>query len=228
MRDHSFLYELTRKNIHKFLYSIILLVLFLLVFGVISYQEIRYRRIQHYLVISLCVLGVIHLGISSHDSFMFAGIVTILLGVVRLGGMFKTSDWLCCSALFTFLLPFGIHVAVFSVLLGFAVSVSNHLLVCVVSNLSCRGIFPGVQATRGTRLLAMISCKRRGVIDRFAYPAVLIRDGVMSFDINSGIRAKKLDYARKCPYVIPSIPILTFMCASLLFVSLVLFPQNIF
>ncbi len=203
-------------------------MLFFAVFGAVSYQELMYRKIQHYLVITLCVLGIIHLGVTSHDLsiFAFTGIITAMLGVVRLGGIFKTSDWLCCSALFAFLIPFGIHVAALSVLLGFTVSVSNHVIVCLGSNLR-RNPFPDVQATCGTKILAMISCKRRGILDRFAYPAVLMVNGILVFDINSGMKGKKMDHSKKSPYVIPSIPILTFMYASSLFVILVLFPNNI-
>ncbi len=151
--------------------------------------------------------------------------VSAMLGIVRLGGVFKTSDWLVTSALFAFALPLGIHVSIFAVLLGFASSVLHHAVVCLGANLR-RDPFPDVQSMRGTKILAMICCKKRQATDRFAYPAVSTNDGVLTFDINSGVRAKSIDYTKKCPYVIPSIPIITHMLASFLIVS-VLFLQNI-
>ena len=171
---------------------------------------------------------------------LFAGIVAAMLGVVRLGGIFKTSDWLCISALFAFCVGFGIHVAVWSVGMGFATSVLHHLAVCVCTNLARGNLFEGVKAGRSARIMAMISCKKRDVFDRWAYPAVTVCDDgkegegegeeskkTMRLEINSGIRGKKMDVSRQCPYVIPSIPVLAHMCASSLFVMTVLFPQQL-
>ena len=171
---------------------------------------------------------------------LFAGIVAAMLGAVRLGGIFKTSDWLCISALFAFCVGFGIHVAVWSVGMGFATSVLHHLAVCVCTNLARGNLFEGVKAGRSVRIMAMISCKKRDVFDRWAYPAVTVCDDgkegegegeeskkTMRLEINSGIRGKKMDVSRQCPYIIPSIPVLAHMCASSLFVMTVLFPQQL-
>ena len=192
----------------------------------VSYQELRYRKIQNYLVLLLGVLSVIHLYTSDELGMLgFACTVTAMLGVARAGGLFKTSDWLCTSACFAFLLPFGIHLAVLSVLLGFAVSVLNHLTVCLATNLR-RDPFPDVNSSGMMKVLAMVSCKKRGMLDRFAYPAVLADENTLVFDINSGMRGKRMDHSRQCKYVIPSIPILTYVYASLIAVML-LFYQHV-
>ena len=175
------------------------------------------------------VIALIHLGITSSDlsMLMFAGITVMMLGVVKLAGMFKTSDWLCTSALFVFLLPFGIHVAVLSLLFGFMISVGNHIFVCIASNLSRSDPFPEIVATKREKFFAALSCKRRGPLDRFAYPAVLVTDGVMTFDYKSGMKKKKMDVKRTCPFIIPSIPILSFMCTASL-IAIFLFQGSVF
>ena len=213
---------------------------FFAVFACVVYQEIRIRKTQNYLVLVMVVVAAGSIvatadnAASSHA--LFAGIVAAMLGVVRLGGIFKTSDWLCISALFAFCVGFGIHVAVWSVGMGFATSVLHHLAVCVCTNLARGNLFEGVKAGRSARIMAMISCKKRDVFDRWAYPAVTVCDDdgkeeegkkTMRLEINSGIRGKKMDVSRQCPYVIPSIPVLAHMCASSLFVMTVLFPQQL-
>ena len=209
------------------------------------YQEIRIRKTQNYLVLTMIVVAAGSIAVTADNAALshalFAGIVTAMLGVVRLGGIFKTSDWLCISALFAFCVGFGIHVAVWSVGMGFATSVLHHLAVCVCTNLARGNLFEGVKAGRSARIMAMISCKKRDVFDRWAYPAVTVCDDgkegegggggegkkTMRLEINSGIRGKKMDVSRQCPYVIPSIPVLAHMCASSLFVMTVLFPQQL-
>ena len=208
------------------------------------YQEIRIRKTQNYLVLAMVVVAAGSIAATADNAALshalFAGIVTAMLGVVRLGGIFKTSDWLCISALFAFCVGFGIHVAVWSVGMGFATSVLHHLAVCVCTNLARGNLFEGVKAGRSARIMAMISCKKRDVFDRWAYPAVTVCDDgkegegegeegkkTMRLEINSGIRGKKMDVSRQCPYVIPSIPVLAHMCASSLFVMTVLFPQQL-
>ena len=206
------------------------------------YQEIRIRKTQNYLVLTMVVVAAGSIAATADNAApshaLFAGIVAAMLGVVRLGGIFKTSDWLCISALFAFCVGFGIHVAVWSVGMGFATSVLHHLAVCVCTNLARGNLFEGVKAGRSARIMAMISCKKRDVFDRWAYPAVTVCDGdgkeeeeegkkTMRLEINSGIRGKKMDVSRQCPYVIPSIPVLAHMCASSLFVMTVLFPQQL-
>ena len=205
------------------------------------YQEIRIRKTQNYLVLVMVVVAAGSIAATADNAAsshaLFAGIVTAMLGVVRLGGIFKTSDWLCISALFAFCVGFGIHVAVWSVGMGFATSVLHHLAVCVCTNLARGNLFEGVKAGRSVRIMAMISCKKRDVFDRWAYPAVTVCDDdgkeeeegkkTMRLEINSGIRGKKMDVSRQCPYVIPSIPVLAHMCASSLFVMTVLFPQQL-
>ena len=233
------------------LYSIVLTLSFFAVFACVVYQEIRIRKTQNYLVLLLVVISVSSIvvtagNVSGHA--LFAGIVAAMLRVVRLGGIFKTSDWLCISALFAFCVGFGIHVAVWSVGTGFATSVLHHLAVCVCTNLARGNSFEDVKAGMATRIMAAISCKKRDVFDRWAYPAVTACDDddddgggsgsggdkeeeeensnkkTMRLEINSGIRGKKIDVSRQCPYVIPSIPVLAHMCASSLFVMTVLFP----
>ena len=208
------------------------------------YQEIRIRKTQNYLVLTMIVVAAGSIAATADNAALshalFAGIVAAMLGVVRLGGIFKTSDWLCISALFAFCVGFGIHVAVWSVGMGFATSVLHHLAVCVCTNLARGNLFEGVKAGRSVRIMAMISCKKRDVFDRWAYPAVTVCDDgkegegegeegkkTMRLEINSGIRGKKMDVSRQCPYVIPSIPVLAHMCASSLFVMTVLFPQQL-
>lgn len=199
--------------------------------GYISYQEIRFRKIQNYLILIIGVIGVVNVTVTTSDPFsvlLFVFVVTILLGIARVGGSFSTADWLCISVLFAFLIPFGIHVAVFVLLLGFIFTILHHLFVCVVSNVIKHTTFPGVYGTKWTRLMAFVSCKERGVFDRFAYPAVTDNDGVLSFNLDSGINGKKMDYTRRCQYVLPAIPIISHMCAMTLFVIFILFPQSIF
>ena len=214
---------------------------FFAVFACVVYQEIRIRKTQNYLVLVMVVVAAGSIAATADNAAsshaLFAGIVTAMLGVVRLGGIFKTSDWLCISALFAFCVGFGIHVAVWSVGMGFATSVLHHLAVCVCTNLARGNLFEGVKAGRSVRIMAMISCKKRDVFDRWAYPAVTVCDDdgkeeeegkkTMRLEINSGIRGKKMDVSRQCPYVIPSIPVLAHMCASSLFVMTVLFPQQL-
>lgn len=216
---------------------------FFAVFACVVYQEIRIRKIQNWLVLVLIVISVSSIVATAENASghaLFAGTVAAMLGVVRLGGIFKTSDWLCISALFAFCVGFGIHVAVWSVGMGFATSVLHHLAVCVCTNLARGNSFEGVKAGRAARIMAAISCKKRDVFDRWAYPAVTTCDDdgdgkeaeedsnkkSMRLEINSGIRGKKMDVSRQCPYVIPSIPVLAHMCASSLFVITVLFPQQ--
>ena len=224
-------------------YSIVLTLSFFAVFACVVYQEIRIRKIQNWLVLVLIVISVSSIVATAENASghaLFAGTVAAMLGVVRLGGIFKTSDWLCISALFAFCVGFGIHVAVWSVGMGFATSVLHHLAVCVCTNLARGNSFEGVKAGRAARIMAAISCKKRDVFDRWAYPAVTACDDdgddkeaeedsnkkSMRLEINSGIRGKKMDVSRQCPYVIPSIPVLAHMCASSLFVITVLFPQQ--
>ena len=161
-------------------------------------------------------------------------LITGLLGIVRLGGIYRTGDWLCISAVFTFMVPFGVHMSLFFTVLGFTLSVLNHMMVCLATNMASRDPFPDVQASRMAMFMAWLSCKRRTSIDRFAYPAVLDNYNYDEnggrkyvFDINSGMMGKKLDLEKKCPYVIPSIPVLTLFLASLLAVIFVMFPQSI-
>ena len=219
---------------------------FFAVFACVVYQEIRIRKTQNYLVLAAVAVAAGSIAATAGNAApghaLFAGIVAAMLGVVRLGGIFKTSDWLCISALFAFCVGFGIHVAVWSVGMGFATSVLHHLAVCVCTNLARGNSFEGVKAGRSARIVAMISCKKRDAFDRWAYPAVtMCGDGkeegggegggegkkTMRLEINSGIRGKKMDVSRQCPYVIPSIPVLAHMCASSLFVMAVLFPQQL-
>ena len=182
-------------------------------YGLISYQELRYRRVQNILILATGVTALIHLGVSSSDwnTLILAGITTGFLGVIKLTGLFKTADWLCCSALFVFLFPFGIHVAVFTVLIGFALTIGNHMFACLASNIGRKDPFPEIDVKKHTKFFAALCCKRRGPLDRFAYPAVTEIDGVMTFNYKSGMAKKKIDLDKNCKYVIPSIPILTFM-----------------
>lgn len=209
---------------------ILSLVLFFLVFCYISYQEIRFRKVQNYLILLIGIIGISNVIITSNISTMllFVTVVTGMLGIARAGGTFSTADWLCISALFAFLTPFGIHVSVFVLLLGFVTAIIHHLIICVCSNVINRTTFPGIYGSKWTRLVAFVSCKERGYFDRFAYPAISEIDGVVSFDFKSGINGKKMDHTRRCQYVLPAIPILTHMCGVTFFVTLVLFPQSVF
>ena len=152
---------------------------------------------------------------------LFYLVVSSMLGLLRLGGVFKTSDWLCISALSAFCLPFGLHVTLWSVMLGFTTCALHHLSLCLGTNLATRNTFSDVQAGRSLKLLAMISCKRRSVHDRWVYPAVRVTgDNVATFDIYSGMRGKKINSYGQCKYVLPSIPVLTHMCIATLFVMM--------
>ena len=209
----------------------LLLPLFFAFFACIVFQEIRIRKTQNYLVILLSAIAIIHVISTSSNLLnmgLFLVVVTLMLGGVRLSGIFKTSDWLCTSALFAFLIPFGIHVAVFSLALGFFSSILNHLVVCIASNSTSRDPFKDVVAPKTTKMIARISCKRRGFFDRFAYPAVIKNDdGTFAFDILYGMKGKKMDLEKKCPYVQPSIPVLThMMCVAVFLIVMFILPQN--
>lgn len=203
------------------LVTILLSVSFFFVLACIAYQEIRLRQTQNYLVISLLVISMIHL-LTADDPLMlalFSLVVSFMLGLLRVGGVFKTSDWLCISALSAFCLPFGLHVTLWSVMLGFATCVMHHLSLCLGTNLLTHNTFSDIRAGRSLKVLAMISCKRYSVHDRWVYPAVRASgDGAVKFDIYSGMRGKKINSHGQCKYVLPSIPVLTHMCIATLFV----------
>ena len=202
--------------------TMLLSVSFFFVLACIAYQEIRIRKTQNYLVVSLLAISVIHLVGTTDDPLMlalFCLVVSSMLGMLRAGGVFKTSDWLCVSALSVFCLPFGIHVTFWSIMIGFTTCVLHHLVLCLGANLVTRNTFSDIQASRSLKLLAVMSCKRRSIHDRWAYPAIRVtRDNVAKFDIYSGMRGKRINSYAQCKYILPSIPVLTHMCIATLFV----------
>lgn len=212
-----------------------LTILFFLALACVAYQEIRLRRTQNYLVITLIVISVAHLGTANDPLKLvpFCLVLSSMLFLLRLGGTFKTSDWLCISALAVFCIPFGIHIALWSVMLGFTSCVLHHLFLCLGANILTHNTFSDVHASKTTKLLAMISCKRRGARDRWSYPAVtaaVSMDGdkkVTKFDIYSGMRGKKINSFIDCKYVLPSIPVLSHMCIVTLFVIALFWPNGV-
>lgn len=210
--------------------KILMLIPFLLVFGYISYQEIRSRSVQNYLILLLGVIALINvvtISISPLNVLAFAAIVAIMLGLARFAGSFSTADWLCVTAIFTFLTPLGIHISIGVLLLGFVSVVLHHLVVCVGSNIMNKTTFPGVSGNKFIRAAAFIGCKQRGRFDRFAFPAISEVDGVQTFSLGSSINGKQLDRSGKCPYVLPAIPILAHMFGISLIMIFILFPDSV-
>ena len=213
--------------------------------GAASYQEVRWRSALNALTLAMACIAAAHLaaayGAGAPDHLappaMLAAVAAAMLGLLRLAGLYGTSDWVILSSLFAVLIPAGLHLAILSVLAAVSSSCLHVVAVCAASNARGRigGSRDGGTGAAGGWLgaaAAFVSCKRRSAFDRWAYaqgdapaqarqrrgcaPSAGGRSGRLGSSPWLGARAGPLlgPGSRYAGRVSPSVPVLAHSCAA--------------